>query len=406
MRTILMLLFMSAGALNAYTPTPTAVSTPQGVPSFASGVTAAYTEPTSGKKALGWVTGEKPAAQTFNWIHRTTYQNLMSIENKQQQQDVFAGSILYMLSNKVVSHWTAGDLGSVGWSGVAYSDQAHLFCALSKDAVDSVAVSYDGVTWTTHTLTSGGGQARNWSRMTYGNGVFCAVDRNEGAAQATGAMTSPDGVNWTMRAVQTPVAGVDTWRGVVWSPELSKFCAVAKSPDKGAMLSDTGATWTRYTAAELNEWRGVAWSKELGIFCAVAKTGTHRVMTSADGQTWVARTSAEQNSWEGIVWVSHLGIFYAVSSDGTHRAMTSADGITWAAVDSPDNSKSWWDITYSPEIKQMCAVSNNGPVATSTNGINWRTAYTPTILVGGLGGSWSAELMQFVVVGSGTATSR
>ena len=43
------------------------------LPRFASGGTAAYTEPGSGKKSQGWVAGELPPAETFNWIHRMSY---------------------------------------------------------------------------------------------------------------------------------------------------------------------------------------------------------------------------------------------------------------------------------------------------------------------------------------------
>ena len=50
------------------------------------------------------------------------------------------------------------------------------------------------------------------------------------------------------------------------------------------MTSPDGVNWTIRTSAADNSWRSVCWSPELGLFCAVADSGTgNRVMTSPDG---------------------------------------------------------------------------------------------------------------------------
>lgn len=50
-------------------------------PEFAQGGGASVVEPGAGKKSSGWVAGELPPAETFNWLHRTTYRWLNWLAN-------------------------------------------------------------------------------------------------------------------------------------------------------------------------------------------------------------------------------------------------------------------------------------------------------------------------------------
>jgi hypothetical protein len=72
------------------------------------------------------------------------------------------------------------------------------------------------------------------------------------------------------------------WRSVCWSPNLGLFCAVAYTgTGNRVMTSPDGINWTIRASAADNNWRSVCWSPNLGLFCAVAGTGTgNRVMTS------------------------------------------------------------------------------------------------------------------------------
>lgn len=49
------------------------MSKPTKLPEWASGGSAAITEPSEEKKDLGWVVAEKPAAQYFNWLLKNVY---------------------------------------------------------------------------------------------------------------------------------------------------------------------------------------------------------------------------------------------------------------------------------------------------------------------------------------------
>jgi len=149
-------------------------------------------------------------------------------------------------------------------------------------------------------------------------------------------MTSPDGVNWTVRSA----AEANPWQSVVWSPELGLFAAVANNGTNRVMTSPDGITWTARSAAEANSWQSIAWFPNLGLFAAVSVSGTNRVMTSPDGITWTARAAAEANGWQSVAWSPELGLFAAVADNGTSRVMTSK----------PPSSKSNVSLLYAGRV--------------------------------------------------------
>jgi hypothetical protein len=54
---------------------------PSDLPEWASGAEADITEPSSGKKSLGWVLGEFPPHNVFNWIQNLFYQWIAFLQN-------------------------------------------------------------------------------------------------------------------------------------------------------------------------------------------------------------------------------------------------------------------------------------------------------------------------------------
>jgi hypothetical protein len=89
-------------------------------------------------------------------------------------------------------------------------------------------------------------------------------------------MTSPDGITWT---TQNPIGFNNYgWDGIVWSPELQLFCAVAEnaSSHELIMTSKNGILWgnhpvfSRYS----HDLTSVCWSPQLMKFCAVADDGS------------------------------------------------------------------------------------------------------------------------------------
>ena len=210
-----------------------------------------------------------------------------------------------------------------------------------------------GITWTTRTSP-----ANSWRSVTYGNGLFVAV-----ATSGTGnrVMTSPDGINWTLRSS----AADNNWRSITYGNGL--FVAVAYTgTGNRVMTSPDGITWTSRQEAADNQWVSVTYGN--GLFVAVAATGTgNRVMTSPDGITWTIRSSAADNQWASVTYAN--GLFVAVAATGTgNRVMTSPDGITWTTQTSPADNN-WLSVTYGNGL--FVAVSNTGTgnrVMTSPDG--------------------------------------
>jgi hypothetical protein len=74
------------------------VTKPTVIPRWATGGTAAVTEPAEGKKDTGWAVGEKPAAQYFNWLGKLTNDWLAWVND---------------LANQAM-HWTSGHIFDAG----------------------------------------------------------------------------------------------------------------------------------------------------------------------------------------------------------------------------------------------------------------------------------------------------
>lgn len=132
-------------------------------------------------------------------------------------------------------------------------------------------------------------------------------------------MTSPDGINWTLRT------GIldNQWTSVCYGNGL--FVAVADYGANCVMISRDGITWgAGPSASDFIGWSWVTYGN--GLFVAVARSGgtNTRVMTSTDGLRWTLRPTPIDNQWNTIAYGN--GIFVAGSQNGTaaNRFMTSS----------------------------------------------------------------------------------
>jgi uncharacterized protein YjbI with pentapeptide repeats len=184
-------------------------------------------------------------------------------------------------------------------------------------------------------------------------------------------MTSPDGINWTIRTS----AADNSWYSVAYGNGL--WVAVANSgTGNRVMTSDNGITWTSRTSAD-NTWSSVAYGN--GLWVAVANSGIgNRVMTSPDGITWTSRTSAADIGWYAVAYGN--GLWVAVANTGTeNRVMTSPDGITWSArTSAADNG--WNSVAYGNGLWVAVAYTGTGNrVMTSSNSVTIVGAGSSTI---------------------------
>ncbi len=300
--------------------------------------------------------------------------------------------------------WTSYVSPGQSYEGVCWSPELGLFCAVSTAGAGSgVMTSPDGVNWTLRSTPVDNG----WNDICWSPelGLFAAVAWS-GSAQRV--MTSSDGITWT--AQNTPNSN-DYW-GICWSPQLRIFVAVAATGSGNrAMTSSDGVNWTaQSTPTPDKAWSSVSWSPDLGIFCAVARPASgndNLVMTSPDGVNWTLRTSAANNNWQSVAWSRSLRLFAAVSSSGTgNRVMTSPDGITWTSRTSPANN-GWLSVVWSPELGAFFSVAISGSgnrIMSSTDGITW-TIRTSPVDNAWTSVCWSAELGVFCAV-STTAANR
>ena len=163
-------------------------------------------------------------------------------------------------------------------------------------------------------------------------------------------------------------------------------------------MSDNGLTWTQVAVTE-NEWNGVIWSPSLGLFVAVADSGTgNRVMTSTNGINWIDGSITDR-TWKTITWSEELGIFLVVARDG--YTAYSSDGFTWIeSVLTGDNRGVVWsaelgifvisgkdDLIYTSSLKNR-PPSNTNLFDSEFNSINesgewtFKTLTTTDLVVG------------------------
>lgn len=124
----------------------------------------------------------------------------------------------------------------------------------------------------------------------------------------------------------------------------------------------------------------------------------------ADGESyqpapsWQRRVPAAPGNWTEICWSPALALFCAVSSDG--KVMTSPDGLTWTSQ-TPASAQSWASVCWSPALGLFCAVASNGAVGvqvmTSPDGVVW-TSRTSASAQQWYSVCWSPEQAIFCAV--------
>lgn len=217
--------------------------------------------------------------------------------------------------------------------------------------------------------------------------LFVAVSNT--SPDANQVMTSPTGLGGTWAA--TPAAAVRNWRGISWSPELGLFVAVANATvGNRVMTSPDGINWTlRASADDTLAWRSVIWSKELGLFVAAAETSAlNNIMTSPDGINWTIRAAPLARQWYNVAYSPSLGRFVICgngSSGGNGRTLYSDDGINWTAVVVPNLTSDYAGAAWSPilgifVLGQISAGADNFRFLTSNDGTAWTARpFVPSI---------------------------
>jgi len=144
------------------------------------------------------------------------------------------------------------------WTGIAYGDDKYVAVAESNVS-GSIAISYDGITWNNVTRPSAGSVTTY--NVTYGKGLFVATCDNGKI------MTSPDGVNWTVR--DTPLTGL-IWKCIFAEGVFIAAGAFVSAQNKFIYSTD-GITWQVANTPSLNNWGGFAYGN--GLLVSVSYNG-------------------------------------------------------------------------------------------------------------------------------------
>jgi len=256
--------------------------------------------------------------------------------------------------NKVMTspdgiNWTirqAGTAGTeIGWVGATfgvpttgiYQGQG-LFVAVGYAGTNRLMTSPDGINWIVR-ASAGVLDAYSWSNVIFANGYFVAACSN-----SINVAYSQDGITWVLVAL--PSAIVTNWRIAFGN---GVFVAVGNTT--GSLTnriyrnaSTPNTTWTGYSAPADNSWVDITYGD--GLFVAVSTTGTgNRVMTSPNGITWTLRSTPVDYTFQGITFGN--GLFVA-TTENTNNFITSPDGINWTIKPIPYTygAYGWRSICY------------------------------------------------------------
>ena len=318
----------------------------------------------------------------------------------------------------------------------AYSGSP-LWIAISY--TNSIITSVDGETWNVHSTAGDGYDWRGTTSAvpTVGdlsnNMLFVAVGRS-GTLQR--AMTSQDGVNWTLQTTNN-----NEWRaithGVPSDGDLSNnmlFVAVATNgTNNRVMTSQDCITWTTQDTTNMDyDWRGItsgipSTGNHSGktLFSAVSYDGY--LMTSEDAINWTLQSDPTGNGltfWSICTGTPNTGIyanqilFVSVgNANSSGVVMVSNDGYTWNQHTTPGDSNNWLHVSSHTKngITIFIATANTGSsnrIMTSYDGYTWNTEttgnYDYRCIASGIpsSGTYSGETLIVVAQHTGSGTSR
>jgi hypothetical protein len=214
------------------------------------------------------------------------------------------GDKLYTSQNG--KDWTVHVIALQHVNSICWSSELNIFVMVGE----FISTSSDGITWT-----------RQSPPFTQISLTICwaAELMLFVVIGGYGVITSPDGVNWTIRDTSVSASSV------CWSPELLLFAATAYG---NIWCSPDGIVWTQYSSSISGDWYSICWSPELMIFLVMGIAG-NKAMSSPDGVTWTLRATDNYDGTFGgnhyaICWSSELLRFVAVGNGNIMSCSSSA----------------------------------------------------------------------------------
>jgi hypothetical protein len=266
-----------------------------------------------------------------------------------------------------------------GWNRLIFANGEFVAVSGAGTGNTRMATSPDGIDWTLQAspVNSQGSTAMPWIGLAYGDGKFVAVG-NSAVLPGEAVATSLDGITWAITPHDASVNnfrdiafGNGMWVAVCLTPGLEGLGRIMTSPD--------AVNWTVRAAVNGGEWASVAFGN--GVFVAAANNDGDNIMTSPDGINWTAGQADGEPNLEPVSFAN--GLFFAMRG-GANSLLTSPNGIDWTRRAIPDSpSVGFWSrVTYGHGL--YCAVARIAPagfrVMTSPDGIEWTLQETPANL--------------------------
>jgi len=302
--------------------------------------------PGSGYEFSGWtvtsgdVTIENSGSPaTTATLHGSN--SIITAEFTQNGKFVAVGYNGYILTSMDGENWSAQQVGSNNWRGIAYGNGK----SVAVGDYGNIAYSTDGVNWS---MTTVGGDRCIWYGISYGNGKFVAVGDYGNITYST------DGVNWNI-----PPSISSTFRAVTYGN--GKFVAVG---DYGYIAYSTdGVNWSMTTVGgNVAFWNSITYGN--GEFVVVGSVNI--IAHSTDGTDWSTSSVRDIGvSLNGITYGN--GKFMLVGDSG--KIANSYDGYSWKLTQI--RYINWYGISYGNG--KFVAVGGSGNIAYSTDGFDWST---------------------------------
>lgn len=322
-------------------------------------------EPSSGKKATGWLDNEIPPSEYFNWIHKISYDwihyfasiipdgavplksstdaDALSLVNKLAKASLQAGSDPtvvgdYQLSDvfvntrimqALVTGQQLATATSAAWRAFAINPTGRIVAVGDGPTINT---SDDlGRTWTARTVGSLPGPVAydgNFQCATYAFGLFIIAGDASGGTNTASLQTSPDGITWTHRQALSGNA----FRDFVLGGSTLLVHLFDGSSTHTTMTSTNGTAWSTTGGSQALRTTRNAGAYGAGLWVrGGVSTG---VYSSPNGSTWTSRTfgSGDTMQVNEMSYDAAAG-FLAYGFSGNDRIVQhSADGITWTRV--------------------------------------------------------------------------
>jgi hypothetical protein len=272
-------------------------------------------------------------------------------------------------------YWTSG-LVITSPDGINWQIQDELGTRILNDVIwdgsqvitvssdGSIYSSIDGVEWShQQPLDVASYQAIVWTGERYIAGG--SKDYNRGLIS-----TSLDGVSWDHIDITLQVSDslADTQpvpRDIIWTGDQ----VVVVGSEGLILTSPDGINWTQQDAGITDEFSSVTWT---GTILVAFNLGDNSIYTSDDGISWAQQSpgsslGAIKSTWTGstIVAVGYYGLI-----------ASSNDGISWRTNEDPSSvNLDAQDVTWNGAI--YVAVGTDGAIVSSSNGIDWVTEDSP-----------------------------